>query len=101
MPHGFIHLAVIWDPARYLDRSSGADLFDLMDIIRIDVMLVDNSAKIELGEQSESTEVEEKLYSKEDNEPEGDKLDAKIREYMKENKVSYADAFDAISMEEI
>jgi hypothetical protein len=53
-----------------------------------------------LGEESHKTEVPEKTYSKEENKVEGDELDTKVTEYMKENNVDYGEAYDAIVYEE-
>lgn len=57
--------------------------------------LLDNSEKvIDFNSQSEHKEIDKKVYSNKD-----DQLDSQIKKYMKDNKVNYAEAFDAISME--
>jgi len=54
---------------------------------------------IDLGEKSNHSVIESKVYSKDNPEHMDDELDKKIKEYMKENNVNYAEAFDAVSYE--
>jgi len=62
--------------------------------------ILNNYSKVELGEESQVAEIESKVYSKEDDRDQGDILDERIKIYSKENNVSYADAYDAIAMED-
>jgi hypothetical protein len=58
-----------------------------------------NPALVEFSEKTHTDQEEKKLYSNQEELSENDKLDMKIQEYAKENKVEYPEAFEAIAQE--
>ena len=59
---------------------------------------LENTAQVNFEQQTYQVEVNKNVYSNTTNN-ENDELDKKIKVYMNENKVSYAQAYDALSKE--
>jgi len=75
------------------DKEIESSGFDLVKGI------IESNEKLNLDESSQMTDEKQTVYSKDDEQNEGDILDAKIREYMKEHNVDYKDAFSHIARE--
>lgn len=91
----FTMLALDSEVKTYTNKENRKIEGKSFDIIK---SIIENSSPIvDLGEKSKQSDVSEKLYSQEEDLDEHDKLDIKIKEYMKEYKVSYDEAFDVVS----